>query len=140
MGDRISITFTDGEDESVVLFHHWGGIEFKKVVENYYKKLPKNDNTPFGRREPNIIMVDFIRWITKDDERANDSIYLEKDSWNGDNSDNGHWVFNLKTGKWESEDTTEGKVLEHAIGQLERCNVPKKILKDITTWRVAEKI
>jgi len=142
MGDRISISFTDEEEESVSLFHHWGGIEFKKIIEKYYKELPKNNSevTPFDRLEPRVIMVDFIRWLTKDDKRASDSIYLGKDSWDGDNSDNGHWIFNLKTGKWLNKDTIEKDILKHAIEQLERCKIPEKILKEITTWRVAEKI
>lgn len=103
MGDRISIAFKNGDETSVILFHHWGGIEFKDVAENYVSELkswvkgkyqPKYSD-PISRLEPNTVMVDFIRYITQGKERVDSSIYLGRDENEGDNSDNGHHIIKL---------------------------------------------
>jgi len=105
MGDRISISFKNKKSESVVLFNHWGGREFLGVVKDYLKEIGEYDKniiqTPFNRREPETIMVDFIRWLTKDEKRIDSTIYLGKDQEDGDNSDNGHFTINLETGEIE---------------------------------------
>ena len=118
MGDRVSISFKNGDEESVALFHHWGGREFPQValayakefkidVDNRKSKEP-NLSTPITRMEPEIVMVDFIRHLMamgmgleydydfthkpvkqRPTGRSNDSIYLGKNNSDGDNSDNG---------------------------------------------------
>ena len=35
MGDRVSISFKNGSEESVALFSHWGGLDFVKTAEKY---------------------------------------------------------------------------------------------------------
>lgn len=55
---------------------------------------------PIDRLEPPTVMTDFIRWYTKDRGRIESSIYLGKDEKDGDNSDNGHYTFDLKNGRW----------------------------------------
>jgi len=116
MGDRVSISFRNGNEESVALFHHWGGKDFPKAALDYASKLKAElefDNepmilTPLTRLEPRVVMVDFIRhlwdtgWLRDEGKfalggRANDSIYLGKDENDGDNSDNGHFVIDLQT-------------------------------------------
>ena len=106
MGDRVSIQFKNGSDKSVVLFSHWGGISFTRLVEDYYRELKlyikKNGNTdPIGRMEPSTAMVDFIRVATRNMDRVTSDLYLGVDENDGDNSDNGHHVMDLKTGEWE---------------------------------------
>jgi len=114
MGDRISISFKTGEMESVTLFNHWGGKSFVETVEEYLndlgQELKEGDKMyPLQRREPNTVMVDFIRWLTLRGEfdssytgkRVMSSYYLGKDESDGDNSDNGHVCFILKEGKAE---------------------------------------
>jgi len=104
MGDRVSIQFKNGNDYSVALFNHWGGIEFPEVALAYVKdlicenniKYPNNFSNPISRLEPNTVMVDFIREITKNKLRVSSSLYLGKDENEGDNSDNGHWIVDLK--------------------------------------------
>ena|SRR3972149_4274729 len=100
MGDRISIQFQMGREKSVVLFNHWGGMEFKKTAEQYVKDLIKQTKGtslyPLDRLEPNTVMVDFIRYITKDMERVQSSLHLGVDQEDGDNSDNGHHIIELK--------------------------------------------
>ena len=122
MGDRISIQFKNGEEKSVVLFNHWGGMEFLGWVKRYLRETRaalKSSRTggcfPLGRFEPGTVMVDFISWYTakeKADEKkrlkkgypfASDlrakhivsNLYLGADEDDGDNSDNGHHVFDL---------------------------------------------
>lgn len=116
MGDRISISFRKrGDDtwhkkgdesirydESIVLFNHWGGKAFLNEVEEYGRQLQvwideKKDGVgyPLNRKEPNTVMVDFVRWLTKNMERVESSLYFGKDEGDGDNSDNGHWVYDL---------------------------------------------
>ena len=103
MGDRVSISFKKGNDESVVLFHHWGGSEFPAYALEYAKALKEERenaspgiNKPIDRLEPETVMVDFIRDYTKSSERIESSLYLGKDWNDGDNSDNGHYTIDLE--------------------------------------------
>ena len=104
MGDRISISFVNGEEESVTLFNHWGGKEFLKITQEYVRELKeklKERNTPdvypIDRLEPNTVMVDFIRWFTKDEKLIECDLHLGRDETEGDNSDNGHFKIHLDT-------------------------------------------
>ena len=103
MGDRISISFKKGDEESVALFSHWGGIAFYYSAVGYAVNLvrsEKNDayvSDPINRLEPHTVMVDFIRHITKGMKKVRSDVYLGKDSSDGDNSDNGHRVIDLDT-------------------------------------------
>ena len=46
MGDRVSLSFKDNDgDESVVLFHHWGGTDFPKVALDWFKGFKKDINS-----------------------------------------------------------------------------------------------
>ena len=101
MGDKISIAFKNGDEESVVLFSHWGGLSFYNAARDYVRKLKvrlkKRDgiSDPIGRLEPNTVMVDFIREVTKNMDLIEHDLYLGKDDNEGDNSDNGHHVIDL---------------------------------------------
>jgi hypothetical protein len=96
MGDRISIQFKNKDELSVVLFSHWDGINLLCEVNKYIKTLSKGKEThPLDRKEPNTVMVDFIRYLTKDLERVDSNYYLGKDESDGDNSDNGHHIIKL---------------------------------------------
>lgn len=101
MGNRISIAFKNGSEESVTLFSHWGGLDFKQDAKNYIKELNKWIktlkflSTPLTRKEPNTVMVDFIRSYTKKLERVDGDLYLAKDKNDGDNSDNGHHIIDV---------------------------------------------
>ena len=97
MGDRISIQFVNGSEKSVVLFSHWGGIGFRDSAIRYVETLPKgSQTTPLDRREPETVMVDFIRFITKNEEKVDSDLYLGFNETDGDNSDNGHHLIDLK--------------------------------------------
>ena len=99
IGDRISIQFEDGKEKSVVFFSHWRGVEFLKEVERYVEVLKSEVNgrvtMPLDRLEPDTVMVDFIRYITKNMRRVTNDLYLGKDEFDGDNSDNGHFIIDL---------------------------------------------
>lgn len=98
MGDRVSITFVKDEERSITLFSHWGGLNFVNIAKRYVKKL-KAERTgsfqPLDRFEPNTVMVDFIRYITKGVRRVTSDLYLGKDPEDGDNLDNGNFDINL---------------------------------------------
>ena len=104
---------------SPALFHHWGGTHFPKFAFQWFKKVKekygKNGGDPFTRMEPRNLMVQFIahlrnhddlrydrhyngEWST-DDELLSYSIYLGKDSNDGDNSDNGHYTIDVDASK-----------------------------------------
>jgi len=114
MGDEVSISFVktiefdDGKKvklESPALFHRWGGMKFVEKAENYVKELKKEIKEmemeggkisfPLSRLEPGIVMVDFIRYLTKDQERVWLDLHLGKDKYDGDNTSNGHHRINL---------------------------------------------
>lgn len=104
MGDRVSISFKNGSEESVVLFSHWGGVALIKVAEEYSKALvneigTKSRITPLERLEPATVMVDFIRSLTASSSRVKSNLYLGATPADGDNSDNGHHVIDLTTAR-----------------------------------------
>ena len=97
MGDRASVSFknTDGM-ESVTLFDHWGGRRFHQEAQEYADKLiqekagDKRIRGPLDRLEAQTVMVDFIRYLTKDMDRVESGLHLGIDAQDGDNSDQGH--------------------------------------------------
>jgi len=102
MGNRISISFVkktkEDEDESVTLFSHWDGKDLLNRAKEYLAELKQEQSeqgnpyfNPIDRLEPNTVMVDFIRHITKDEKRIENNLYLGKNEMDGDNSDNGHF-------------------------------------------------
>ena len=100
MGDRVSIQFKDSHGVSPVLFSHWGGKGFVKDVKAYLKTLNTSISTaPLNRLEHGTVMMDFIRHITKDMSIVDSDYYLELTVNDGDNSDNGHYIFDLDSGK-----------------------------------------
>ncbi len=111
-------------EQSPALFHHWGGTDFPKFAFQWFKKVKakygKKGGDPFTRMEPRNLMVQFIAhlrnheelryyWpktpsandleIVTDDQLLSYSIYLGKDSNDGDNSDNGHYIIDVDKGK-----------------------------------------
>jgi len=103
LGDRVSIQFINKKDafepKSVVLFSHGGGMDFVKQAKAYAKRLKEFTGTrtvtPLERHEPNTVMVDFIREITKGMDKVDSGLYLAVDEYHGDNSDNGHHKINI---------------------------------------------
>ena len=99
MGDRVSIQFVNGAEKSVVLFSHWGGMEFVERTRNYVKDLVATSKLegsmmPLYRLEPDTVMVDFISAITEG-KRVESDLYLGATEHDGDNSDNGHYAIDL---------------------------------------------
>jgi len=108
MGDRISIQFKDKEGQlSPVLFSHWDGQNMLVKVKYYCDELyqyhrANDDRTPLSRMEADTVIVDFIRFLTEGKGRVNSNYYLGCTENDGDNSDNGHHVWNLYTAGWEA--------------------------------------
>ena len=102
MGARISVQFEQGKEKSVVLFSHWGGEEFLRGAKLYVKELKlkqskkdKGMSTPLTRFEPQTVMVDFVRDITKNMEEVDSDLYFGFNENDGDNSDYGHHIIKL---------------------------------------------
>jgi hypothetical protein len=108
MGDRISIQYKNGDEKSVILFSHWQGKSLKEKVLEHYQKVVKplhdqnGGSVPLSRMEPCTVIVDFIRFLVSKDpfKPIEGDLYLVGDINDGDNSDNGHYLFDLKTGKF----------------------------------------
>jgi len=94
MGDRVSISFIKDKEESVILFSHWGGMSLVAKALAYVRELdeevPEGRSFPLSRREPNTVLVDFLRVLLADEERILGDYYLASSQSLGDNSDNGH--------------------------------------------------
>ena len=109
-------------EESPALFHHWGGTELPKVAFEWFKQIKADIKTiksigsdPFTRLEPRNLMVQLIGTLAREkwdqysiyknkkyaghDTWMSYSMYLGKDSQDGDNSDNGHYTIDVDTGK-----------------------------------------
>ena len=94
MGDRVSISFKDhDDDESIVLFHHWGGVDFPRLALGWFKGFKKdinstakeNSSDPTTRFEARNIMAQFLQWIGKNNHYR-ECIGFEKDE-NGNDMD-----------------------------------------------------
>ena len=101
MGDRVSIQFEDEDGgRSAVLFNHWGGMGFVKLADKWAKNLAKRKKglymMPLDRLEAGTVMMDFVRYITKDMTEVESSLYIVPTESDGDNSDNGHHIIKLK--------------------------------------------
>lgn len=96
MGNRASVSFKQGDKESVTLFSHWGGKEFHLEAEAYARALTGLQQGeirfPLDRLEPQTVMVDFIRSLTKDLPCVKSNFYLGCSPEDGDNSDADHHV------------------------------------------------
>lgn len=99
VADRISIQFRNGEQKSVVLFSHLGGLPFKEEAESYAESLSassaKRVSTPLSHLEPATVMVEYIRRLTYGMDAVEYDLYLGVDEHDGDNSDNGHFIIDL---------------------------------------------
>jgi hypothetical protein len=128
MGDRISISFKNGDEESVALFSHWGGkvflneaLRYVKQLKMYIEKQDKNGVYPLSRLEPRTVMVDFIKSLTENMKgRVDSDLYIGKNGDDGDNSDNGHFIIDLVTG---------GTSLKHSARYDEIQKLSKNIMK-----------
>ncbi len=106
MGERVSIQFQKNNDiletptqKSVVLYSHWGYLDFPREALRYAIQLKKRSGGrtmyPLERLEVGVVMVDFIRHITQSESEIKSNYYLGKDENSGDNSDWGHWIIDL---------------------------------------------
>ncbi len=117
MGDRVSVSFINRTPdrlgaksepiESIAIFDHWGGKSFPALAQQYADELMAEQKDggmsyPIDRREPDTVILDFIRWLFANDhiktaERVKSRFYLGKDESDGDNSDNGHFAIDISS-------------------------------------------
>jgi hypothetical protein len=106
MGDRVSIRFTNGEDnDSPVIFSHWGGMDFVESAVRYAQELiaeRKGHFEPLDRLEPRTVTCDFLYNLDKyyvvsmePEHRISHDLYIGLNESDGDNGDNGHFNINL---------------------------------------------
>ena len=125
MGDRISIQFQNGKDKSIVVFHHWGGKQFVSDAQTYIRSLLKRQKGikgkgciyPLDRREPQTVVVDFLSKLTGG-QTIESTIYLGTDENDGDNSDNGHWIIDVNTGKARRIESKVSRALKKATAEI----------------------
>ena len=135
MGDRISIQFVNNGDKSVVFFDHWAGRSLLQEAQDYLVELNAdvsdtrygvNVSMPLDRREPRVVMLDFIAWrATKHGynpplKRIQGSWYLGVDENDGDNSDNGHWCIDVSNPNKETAATQMDVTLEDLLREMQK--------------------
>ena len=134
MGDRVSIQFVNGNDKSVVFFDHWAGKGLIEEAHDYLIELNAESSDgrismPLDRREPSVVMIDFIAWraskhgFTPPLRRLRGSWYLGVDENDGDNSDNGHWLIDVSQRNTDTRVTTNMDLtLEDMLQQMRENN------------------
>ena len=101
MGDRVSISFKNGSEESVTLFSHLGGLDFVETARDFVRGLVVKKHARGQGSDarfvlyPQEAMTQLIRHIIETDPDSWEDCYLGKDGDDGDNSDNGHWALDL---------------------------------------------
>ena len=133
MGVRVSIQFVNGNDKSVVFFDHWAGKALIEETHDYLIELNAETqdgiSMPLDRREPSVIMIDFIAWRASKHgfnphlRRIRGSWYLGVDENDGDNSDNGHWLIDVSLNDADARVTTNMDVtLEDLLRAMKENN------------------
>ena len=134
MGDRISIQFVNEGDKSVVFFDHWAGKGLIEEAHDYLIELNAESSDgrismPLARREPSVVMIDFIAWRASKHgfnpplRRIRGSWYLGVDENDGDNSDNGHWLIDVSQRNTDTRVTTNMDLtLEDMLQQMRENN------------------
>ena len=102
MGDRISISFKNGDEESVALFSHgWGMLLADEARDYAWEHVlwsfsqPQNGAGPSQRLEPATVLVNFIRFLADSSPEPQEDFHLGRNSEDGDNSDHGHYAIDL---------------------------------------------
>jgi hypothetical protein len=95
MGDRICLTFTDGDEEfSPTLYAHWDGMGLLDVARGFWEAY--HDKI---RDEPSNFMYNFIAFISRGKvEDGNYYLYPSEDE-SCSPDDNGFWMMNTTNGK-----------------------------------------
>jgi len=101
MGNRGSITIKN--EELPVLFCHWHGDKksLQKLVNTVMVRMVDENpqiSTPYGRKDAPFVMAALISEAVN---QQGDGAYVGLTQYHGDNSDNGHFVLDLRTGKVE---------------------------------------
>ena len=68
MGDRVSISFANEDEESICLYSHWSGRKLvdlaNRLSDKFHYSIPPN-NEPYLPADPNKVMLYFIMRIAK---------------------------------------------------------------------------
>ena len=95
----VSIAFKIGESVSVALYDPFGGpirvlhaLLFVEVLLDVYEE---NGGLPPSLRNPNAVMVEYIRNAYEGLRVTPGDLYLGRDGRSYDNSGTGHWVIDI---------------------------------------------
>jgi hypothetical protein len=104
MGERASFQFEKDGDKSVIFYDHWGNMDLIENVRAFVNELNRispyhEDNSgPLDRREPGIMMVNFV--VSYVGQGLHKSSYDLLDSnTKMEGNDHGHHVVDTITGE-----------------------------------------
>ena len=101
MSESVSIQFKKGNEISVALFSQDDGPELVEEAQRYAKRLMaacgNSACSPLERFQPNTVMVDFIRYLMKEQNivLVESNYYLGQDETCGYNSDHGNHIIDF---------------------------------------------
>lgn len=105
MGNRASVSFKKGKWVSATLNSHWDGKGLFAAARKCVKELKRNAHKyrglPIGRGDPDTVMVEFVRQLTKDLPIVDGNYRLVPSPDDSDNSDQGHVTIELG-GFWDA--------------------------------------
>lgn len=95
-------------NESVILISFEDGSALMAIFEDYFKELDKNKigklryykHTRLYNYEPNVVLVDFIRWVTCQHGYNLGNYTLAKDTNHEYILNHGHAIFDLQNRHW----------------------------------------
>ena len=94
MGDRICLTFTDGDERSPCLYAHWMGQRLLDKAAEFHAKYCGEI-----RSEPSNWMVNFISWLRKGAVEDGEYYLYPDEEHSCTPDDNGYWEMDTVTGE-----------------------------------------
>ena len=106
MGDKICIRFVDKHCKSAVLYSHWRGKTLLQDVNDFMEELnervpPDTEVYPLQRREPEIMMTNFVLWLHDKEVITlfTPTAWYLYPNFYCDTGDNGPWEIDSVTGE-----------------------------------------
>lgn len=101
MEERTSVQFKNGNSISVVLYTKWDVLTTTYIVREYLRDLSKGSGSAWNKElalyklVPQVVMADFIRFLTQTRERASNDLAVGDDLVGFENIKNCNLVFDL---------------------------------------------
>lgn len=94
MGDRICLTFTDGEEKSPTLYAHWDGYDLIESARDFY--ITFHDEI---RDEPSNFMFNFVAFISNGNVQDGGYYLYPDENKSCSPDDNGFWMMDTTSGE-----------------------------------------